>query len=244
MSSNLIVPREITDNEIYYCDRDSATAAGRYLTCVEWNFITKYLCRPPIRKQCILDVGGGSGRFAMPLYAMGMDVIVEEVNSLPLRLLHKNNPAIPAILQDPQLKSFPFNDQVADYMLCIEVPDLTESDWFFPEARRILKRGGLLIFTTHNRCSYKGFYKKILLKEDGKSDDWYKIHYKSNYSQVKDRLARAGFNLIEALGFHWIPVSRASNNKLTPLFMVIERSLRLGSMVTFSPWIIMAVRKV
>ncbi len=232
------------DAEVYYCDRDTATATGHYLTNMEWSFIVKHLSHPSVRKHRIIDVGGGSGRFALPLFLSGMNVVVEEVNALPLRLLRQKNRSIPAIRLDPAMRSFPFRNRSADCMLCIEVPDLIESEWFFHEAHRIIDRKGGLIFTAHNRRSYKGFYKKNLLQEDKKSDDWYRIHYRSNFSQVKERLNRTGFKLIDALGFHWIPVSRASNNILIPLFAAIEKILNLGACPSLSPWILAMAQKV
>ncbi len=243
MPENQFISANASVNEMYYCDRDSATATGRYLTKVEWNFIARHLCRTPARKYRIADMGGGSGRFALPLYSRGMDVVVEEVDRLPLQLLHEKNPAIPVILQDPQARSFPIDDHSFDFMLCIEVPDLIESDWFFSEARRILKKEGRLILTTHNRFSYKGFYKKVILREDERNDYWYRIHYRSSFSQVKKRLGYEGFKVIDAQGFHWIPVSRASNNKLIPLFVNLEKIFHLGSLISISPWVILIVQK-
>ena len=45
-----------------------ATKGGKYKTEREISFIKKHM---PDRKTKILDIGGGSGRFAIPLTQMG-----------------------------------------------------------------------------------------------------------------------------------------------------------------------------
>jgi hypothetical protein len=57
------------------------------------------------------------------------------------------------------------------------------------------------------------------------------------------KLLDAGFQVKKAIGLRWIPFDRTSDNKLIPLFSVIEKYLKLGSIVNYSPWIFWAAVK-
>ena len=213
-------------NSEYYCDRDTATVMGDYLTQIEQGFIQASLVLHLAKPAVIFDAGGGSGRFAIPLCRNGYRVIVEEIDPLPLKILRNREPAIPLILLDNRATHFPVKESSVDCILCIEVSRLIESEWFFSECNRILKQNGIIIFTTHNRYSYKGFYKKLLLQEDRKRH-WKKLDYASSFHQIKLRLKDAGFKPARAKGFNWVPASRASNNRLIPFFTPIEKVLHL-----------------
>jgi len=227
----------------YYYDRVNATAMGEYLTCLEGSFIQENLALHLNEPVVILDVGGGTGRFAIPLHKNGHRVIVGEINALPLKILRKREPAIPLILLDEKAKSFPIKGCSIDCILCIEVNALVASEWFFSECNRILKPNGIIIFTTHNRCSYKGFYRKSLLKEDFSKHPWKKFEYVRSFQRIRLRFNNGGFRLTKAKGFNWLPASRESNNKLIPHFALIERVIRLDLLLWFSPWIIIEGRK-
>jgi len=228
----------------YYCDRAAATAMGQYSTQVEGSFIQEALMLHLPKPAVIFDAGGGSGKFAIPLYRNGYRVIVEEANSLPLRILRRREPAIPLILLDSKAKHFPIKEASVDCILCIEAGSLVLLEWFFSECNRILKDNGIIIFTILNRFSYKGFYKKLILREDFSKHLWKKSHYATSFRQIKSRLGNAGFKITRANGFYWLPVSRESNNKLVPYFALIERVVRLDLLVCLSPRIIIRARKI
>jgi len=231
-------------NSDYYWDRVTTTVMGQYLTQVEENFIQECLMLHLTKPAVIFDVGGGTGKFAIPIHRNGYRVIVEETDFLPLKILHHREPAIPIILLDSKAKHFPIKESSVNCVLCIEVIPLMESKWLFSECNRILKQNGIFIFTTHNRYSYKGFYKKLLLKEDLSKYHWKKFHYVSSFQQMKLRLKNADFKLIRAKGFNWLPASRASNNELIPYFALIEKLLCLDLLLSLSPWIIIEARKI
>jgi len=216
---------------------------GKYLTQVQGSFIEECLMLDLTKPAVIFDVGGGTGRFAIPFYRNGYRVIVEEIDPLPLKILLNREPAIPLILLDSKVKLFPIKESSVDCVLCIGVPSLIESEWFFCECNRILKQNGIIIFNTYNRYSYKGFYKKFVLKEDFKYP-WKKRNYASSFQQIKLRLKNAGFKLTRAKGYNWLSASYASNTKLTPYFAAIERLLRLDLLLCLSPWIIIQARKI
>ena len=72
-------------NSDYYCDRMAATLMGKYSTQVEGSFIEESLMLHLRKAAVIFDAGGGTGRFAVPLYRNGYRVIVEEIDALPLK---------------------------------------------------------------------------------------------------------------------------------------------------------------
>ncbi len=63
---------------------------GKYKYEIEYSFITKYL----IPNSNILDLGGGSGRFAIPIHNMGYDITVLGKNLEALDILKKINSKI------------------------------------------------------------------------------------------------------------------------------------------------------
>jgi len=231
-------------NSDYYCDRVAATAMGQYSTQVEGSFIQKALMLHLAKPAVIFDAGGGSGRFAIPLYRNGYRVIVEETNPLPLRILRCREPGIPVVLLDSKAKHFPIKQDSVDCILCIEADSLVLLEWFFSECNRILKNNGIIIFTLLNRLSYKGFYKKYILREDYSKCPWKKSHYATSFRRIKVRLGIAGFKITRTKGFYWLPVSRESNNRLVPYCAFIEKLLHLGLLTSLSPRIIIGARKI
>jgi len=230
-------------NSDYYCDRMAATLMGKYSTRVEGSFIKESLMLHLTKAAVIFDAGGGTGRFAIPLYRNGYRVIVEETNPLPLRILRNREPAIPLILLDSKAKHFPIQKASVDCILCIEADSLVLLEWFFSECNRILKNNGIIVFTLLNRLSYKGFYKKFILREDCSKHPWKKSHYATSFRRIKVRLGNAGFKITRAKGFYWLPVSRESNNRLVPYFALVEKLLHLDLLPSLSPRIIIEGRK-
>ena len=122
---------------------------GQYLTKIEREFINQCLVNNSALKR-ILDVGGGSGRHAVPVYKMGYKVIVTEVNPVPLRKLQEKEQNIPSILVGTDANLFPFKDSSFDCVLCIQINPLVEgTDW--SECSRVLRNGGIVIFVTSNK---------------------------------------------------------------------------------------------
>jgi 2-polyprenyl-3-methyl-5-hydroxy-6-metoxy-1,4-benzoquinol methylase len=85
-----------TAPEEYYWDIANATKIGQYLTKKEAKFIDSVLEGNPYNKSC-LDIGAGSGRFAIPLYEKGFAVVALEYDLIPLRKICEKNKNIPTI---------------------------------------------------------------------------------------------------------------------------------------------------
>jgi 2-polyprenyl-3-methyl-5-hydroxy-6-metoxy-1,4-benzoquinol methylase len=141
----------------YLCDVDNprgyGNAMGRYKTAREFAFILKYLQGENL---AILDVGGGSGRFAVPLAQRGHRVTVADISEEALKLLRERNVAgistIPGDFLSHAL------DQTFDAVTAIESIQHFTSLSFAELFRRIhalLKTGGWFVFTALNDRSWR-----------------------------------------------------------------------------------------
>ncbi len=228
----------------YYWDIANSTQMGRYLTTIEEDFISTYL-KGDGQVKSILDVGGGSGRIAIPLNNKGYKIFVVEADPLPLLKLKSKKTELPAIYVGKSSKFFPFKSGTFDCILCLQVIDLAEeSDWFFIECRRILKEQGTFIFSILNGNSYKGFLRKWqLTREVVKGKYWKKKEYQKTLSEIQCNIKGAGFSLMKAKGYNWIPFTRSSNQWTIPLFAFLERIMGLNLLTSLSPWVILVAKK-
>jgi len=228
--------------EEYYLDRQNRTRVGQYLTTIEGDFISECL-QQEIAVHSILDVGGGTGRFAIPLHNKGYQVTITEVQLLPLRHLKAKSPHIDAVLTSRQARFWPIKGFAVDCVLAIEVP-MVYNAWFWQECRRVLRPGGIVILSVLNARSYKGaLYKmrwilKPFLSERGKR--WATGRFYTMPARtVVQMLEAEGFRLCQAMGFNWLPAGRISDFSLIPLLATVEEKLRLRNLAFQSPWVIL-----
>lgn len=225
----------ITDE--YYWDRANGTRMGHYLTQVEGQFISHSLAHYPTVKT-ILDIGGGSGRFAIPLHRQGYRVLVAEADHVPLGKITPRMPDLPCIRISPTAQKLAIASQSIDCVLCIEVPALVDhATWFFAECHRVLRKEGLVIFTAHNGWSYKSLAKKFVRRD--------KQFYSASLLYTHKRLQHARFLPVWEQGFNWLPATRASNNGLIPLAAYLEQRFPILSthLVWLSPWVLILAQK-
>jgi 2-polyprenyl-3-methyl-5-hydroxy-6-metoxy-1,4-benzoquinol methylase len=228
----------------YYWDIANSTFMGKYLTEIENTFISEYLSNNGYIKN-ILDVGGGSGRIAIPLSLQGYHITVTEIDLLPLQKLKMKKRDFPVIYVRKSDKSFPFKSASFDCILCLQVLSLTEhSDWFYEECHRNLKKHGTLIFTMLNRNSYKGILRHWRLKRDITRGEYWKLReYSKTFPMIRSILKKTGFSIIKTRGYNWIPAKRSSNHWFIRFLALIERIMCLRVFTSLSPWLIIAVKK-
>lgn len=215
----------------YFPEFAASTVMGRYITQKEMDFIDTFL--EGEHNRLILDVGGGSGRFAIPLYKKGANIIVLDYDQVPLSILRDKGENISCIRGDGQRLCF--KSETFDVVLVIEaIEPVRDKKLLIREIFRVLKNNGILIATLLNKFSYKIFHPNHKKRPQC---------YFTTYIKFKRRLEYSGFSVEKAYGFNWIPAKRASNNFLIPYYARIEEFLRLKYFPSFNPWVIIKARK-
>jgi SAM-dependent methyltransferase len=159
-----------------------------------------------------------------------------ETNEDMARVCQARIPDARVLLVDPSETVLPCVSNYMNLLLCIEVPEIVNKDWFFPEANRVLRSGGLLVITCFNRLSWRGLYAVLL----GRGADCYERTYLSS----KHNLRKSGFALLRQDGFAWAPFSRFSDSRLVPFSARIEARLALRRVAPLSPWVGVMAQKV
>lgn len=184
----------------------------------------------------ILDLAGGSGRFALPLQDYSKDITVLDLNPSALKLLSERDGNIKKINAD-----FTEVEILDTYslILCIEaIGNFKNWDAFFKKVNSLLNEDGRFIFSYTNPTSWRFFLRK--LKHWRKGFHPYK---EMKLSDLKVLLNKCNFEIEKMEGMNWIPLSLASNSKLVPFFEYIEKKLKLYNWFSQSPWIMISVKK-
>ena len=206
--------------------------SGEYKTRVESEFLRRHFPPPPAR---ILDIAGSSGRFALPLLRDGYDVTVNDINSSSLALLQKRCPdgCLQVVPGDFLRADLPGTFDAVAAMECLEYfpfePVLTR-------LQEVLQPGGVFVFTAVNSGSWRFAVRRWLGRARAGEYVWKTDEYRT-------ACARLGFDIVAMRGFNWSPFRVASNSPLVPVFAGLERTLKLDSFLSQSPWLMMAVRR-
>lgn len=175
------------------------------------------------KEDRIIDIGCGTGRITYALYQRGYHNIVgldisEEMLSEALRLKEIRKCAIEFVFGDATQLSYSkqsFNTAIFAYNGLMQIPWLENRMKAFKEINRILKAGGLFIFTTHDmageqaenyfwreeRLRWKKGRQNPRLAEFG--DLIYRLGDREMFMHVPERdeilscLSESGFELVE-----------------------------------------------
>jgi 2-polyprenyl-3-methyl-5-hydroxy-6-metoxy-1,4-benzoquinol methylase len=226
---------------MYFWDIENKKAynnkMGRYKTESEYRFIDKY-CRPASN---VLDIGGGSGRFSIPLHDNGHRVIVIDKNIEALDILHDRRPEIISINSD--FFDFNFdNNEKFDVILAIEML-LYVKDWpgFFNKVNAALADDGVFIFSATNKSSWRTIVQKQIDRVRNAGNHEYSIFSPKEYEQI---IHRCSFTIEDVSGFSWVPCRLDSNSRFVEVFAFLEKSFLLDRYVEQSPWLMYAVKKI
>lgn len=229
-------------NTGYYWDMWN-TPLGLYLTRKEREFIQRSIENGDSKKH-ILDVGGGSGRFAIPLDRQGYELTVIERDKTPLLLLKDKEKNIKCIQGDA--KSLPLVRNSFDGIIAIGLfsyfKTRAERLSVLSECNTVLRNMGFLLFTTINTLSYKNVLKKIIRS---KRDSTPSAH-KQSYRQTIEELNHTGFSVKKAYGYNWLPFSRDSLARKfwIDFFAFWENTLNLENLLYVSHWNFFVAHKV
>jgi 2-polyprenyl-3-methyl-5-hydroxy-6-metoxy-1,4-benzoquinol methylase len=200
---------------------------GKYKTKVQLDFILKNIGN----SNTIFDMGGGSGRFAIPLIKLGFDVTVIDLDQGAIDLCKKKGikKAICGNVLD-------YNQERFDAAIAMELFLVTEPDAIISHAYNILNPEGVLIFTCVNKNSWRYKLRKLRKNRSYNYD-------KYSYEEYLELISKNRFEIIETKGFVWMPFKVNSNNILIPVFAKLEKFLRLSKWLSQSPSFIFYCKK-
>ena len=133
-------------NEISpYFDSWLETLQGKVYGYVTWEHLKKYL--PEDKDSLILDAGGGTGRWSLPLAKMGYSMILCDISQGMLKQaenkIHKEGLSDKVKIQEEDLTKLSFADQTFDFVLCEDGPiSISDSQKVVGELVRVLKMKG------------------------------------------------------------------------------------------------------
>lgn len=200
---------------------------GFYKTKHELDFILHSLTKDPLT---ILDIGGGTGRFALPLCKLGYKVTNIDIDPIAVELSKMKG-----IEESYCINLEDFEGSGYDAVLAIEIFLVTKPELLMSKANQLLKGNGILIFVGSNTWSWR-FYLHKLRKNRSPS-------YHLNLLQYKELIQKYGFEICRIKGFHWLPFRVNSNNILIPFFEKIEKLFRLDHFLAQSPWLLFSCKK-
>jgi len=184
----------------------------------------------------ILDIAGGSGRFALPLYDYSKNIKVVDIDEEALSVLLGRNSNINTIAGDF------LNVQITDvfsFILCIEALGYFEDlDQFFAKIDALMSRDGRFVFMYNNPNSWRFILRKI--KHIRKGAHPYK---EVPFKELKSILLRYSFEIVDIKGMNWMPLPLASNSRLVYLFEFFEKWLGLSKWHSQSPWLLISIKK-
>jgi SAM-dependent methyltransferase len=212
------------------------TRWGRYITSIERESVLAAASAFPTPGRA-LEVGCDGGRWCQLLIERGWKMTATDTNRQALALCQKRMPSISGILVSPQDERLPVGSGTMDLLLCLEVPAIAAA-WFRPEARRVLKPGGILVGVLLNRCSWRGVLNVAQAR-------WKGIEplYQSTYASFRRSLRDCGFRVTSQRGCCWPPFPRKCNSRWVAAGASVERHLGLQRLAAFSPWIVFSATR-
>jgi len=185
----------------------------------------------------ILDIAGGSGRFAIPLCQYSKHITALDINQEALKLLKDRENSIETIQADFSVVEL---TDLYSLILCIEAIGYFQNlEVFFSKVNKILTDDGRFIFTYTNPDSWRFYLRRLKHLKNG-----YHPYKEIELTEFKTLLSRHNFQIDKMEGMNWIPLSLGSNSILVLLFEKTEKLFRLLKWYSQSPWILFSVKKI
>lgn len=224
-------------NNSTYWEKVTCTRWGAYIADIEERAVLKahFLSGKP---AAALEIGAEGGRWSKLLADFGWSMTCTDINGETLAVCKERIPSANCILVDSNRQELPCESEAMKLLLCIEVPEVMHAAWFINEASRVLEDDGIMVGVFFNRLSIRGLYVHARRFFTRIFDD-----YSLFYPFWRKQLLRNGYSILYEEGYCWFPFSRASNSKLVPLFVWIEKRVGLRRLTLISPWIVFIARK-
>ncbi|MCZ7393343.1 MAG: class I SAM-dependent methyltransferase [Candidatus Methanoperedens sp.] len=219
--------------EDYYWDTVNETKVGDYLTRKGREFIDSFLEDNKI--GTCLDVACGSGRFSIPIFQHGINIVAVDYDLVPLKKLKAKNESLSIQICRGDANKLPFKKSSFDCVVSIETVDYLDAEKFIRQCNKLLKIDGFILFTLSNNSSYKKYIQRALSK--------HRIFYRYAFHDIVSYLEKEGFKVERCIGYNWIPFKRGSNSNLIATFEILEKILRLEYFSAFSPWVFFIAKK-
>jgi ubiquinone/menaquinone biosynthesis C-methylase UbiE len=154
------VENKQTPVETYYDERSSEydsdfeEFAWKIYDTLTWKYLQPYL---HIRKEAIvLDAGGGTGRWSIPMAQEGCQVHLIDLSqgmlSQAKRKVEQNGLQDRVIVRKADITSLPYPEDTFDLVFADQVLFIFENkDEILQEFHRVLRKGGVLIVSVPNR---------------------------------------------------------------------------------------------
>lgn len=220
-----------------FWEKCAETRWGRYIREVETR-IVKSAHALAARPSTALDIGCDNGQLTKLLFDLGWEMACIDINARALVRCHKRIPQAKCALVDGNNTVLPYESASFGLVLCVEVPPVINSTWFMSEVFRVLHPGGVVVGVFSNLFSLRGSYHALVASLKGQT-----ITYKMPYPNWRDKLYRAGFEMIDEVGLCWFPFRRDSDSRLVPVFTQLENYLGLRYLPGVSPWVVFLAQK-
>ena len=206
----------------YYWEEVDKKRFGKSLKWFERRIFAREVGNRPIR-SC-LDVGGGAGH-KFPVNCK--DYTLVEMEPEAIAIFRDRYPGGHFIEGDFLALNL---EKKYDLILMIQLStDAEHINQMVAKAYSLLCEGGLMLFTTSNKNSYKG-----LLYSEG-------YGYKESYPELKKFIETLSALSVKYYGYGWLPFRRNSDCFLIPLLKWID--IVLSKFVSISPWLFVVVKK-
>ena len=215
------------------------TAMGRYLLSREQGFIRRLLSAAPA-PQRVLDVCCCTGRVTLPLRDLVPNVMGLDIDWKALTLFRARSSGNLAVMADGL--HLPFADGSLDCVVAIQCLEYFDHWRFLEGCNRVLREGGLLVFRSVSRRSYKQKLRRLLRRVKP-----YDPSINLSTREVLHAVVQCGFEIEAVEGYNWPPFiadfAPLSNSSLVWAAALVEEKLQLGRYYGVSPWVLVAARK-
>jgi ubiquinone/menaquinone biosynthesis C-methylase UbiE len=152
-------------------------------TEIELKTILKFV---NFKNKIILDVGGGSGRLAIPLSKLAKKIFVidpEKEMLEQLKVKVKKNNIENIEIKNASAEKIPYPDESFDIAMCAWILPYINLEKAFGEMKRVLKKGGWLIVIDHYG---NDDWEKLTIIENPKHKKRYDKRNKKVLNLIKD----------------------------------------------------------